>query len=676
MQFVYPTFLFALSAIAIPIIIHLFHFRRYKKVIFSDLRFLKQVQEQNKSKQKLKDLLVLITRILAILFLVLAFAQPYIPSVHSLSLKGTKSISIFVDNSFSMNNEGSEGNLLESAKNKARAIVNAYGADDQFQILTHDFEGKHQRLVNKADALTWIDEVKISPASLSLSSIMQRQKQALEKAGTDAKMQYLISDFQQQMCDEDEIVKDSTSIINFVPVTANEQHNVTVDSVWLTSPVVQLNNPVTVKTRIRNHSDGIAENIAVTLVINGQQKGLQNITCNANETEEVTFTFTPSGSVLQQGEISILDHPITFDDKLFFSFIPVTSYNVLSINGGEPSIFISKLFESDNTYKLTQASQNQLNYGLFGKQQLIILNEPQTISSGLSQELKKYIEQGGQLLIIPPTIAATGLNSFLTEVGLPIYGAALKQQVKVSSINTQDAMFKNVFQRLPQNMDLPSVSQYYALQRNNVSKGRTLMELNNGQPFVWQASYQKGNIVLLATPLQTSWSNLPQHAVYVPLMLKLGTGKPNFEPLYYTIGMAQWIPFQQNTAADKLVRLWGNGTELALQTSMRNGKTNLFLEQPLAKAGVYNIAPQGSKTPIQLVGLNFNRKESDMRIWNPTKMEAYIGSLPGARITSENTDVLQNSISNELNGTPFWRYCVWLTLVFVLIEILLLRILK
>lgn len=676
MQFVYPTFLFALTAIAIPIIIHLFHFRRYKKVVFSDLRFLKQVQEQNKSKQKLKDLLVLIARILAIIFLVLAFAQPYIPSVHSLALKGTKSISIFIDNSFSMNNEGSEGNLLENAKNKARAIVNAYGADDQFQLLTHDFEGKHQRLVNKADALTWIDEVKISPASVPLSNVMQRQKQALEKAGADTKLQYVVSDFQQQMCDVDNIPNDSGSLIHFVPVSANEQHNVTVDSVWLTSPVVQLNNPITIKTRIRNHSDGTAENIAVTLTINGQQKGLQNVTCNANESEEIIFTFTPSGSVLQQGEISILDHPITFDDKLFFSFIPVTTYNVLSINGNQPSTYISKLFESDDTYELTQAAQNQLNYGLFGKQQLIILNEPQTLSSGLSQELKKYLEQGGQLLIIPPSSEAAGLNSFLTEVELPNYGITLKQQVKVSSINTQDPVFKNVFQKLPQNMDLPSVNQYYALQRNNATKGRALMDLNNGQPFVWQANYQKGNIVLLASPLQISWSNLPQHAVYVPLMLKLGTGKPQPEQLYYTIGTAQWIPFQQTTASDKLVRLWGNGVEMALQTSMRNGKTNLYLEQPLTKAGVYNIAPQGAKTPVQLVGLNFNRKESDMRIWEPTKMEAFISSLPGARISSENTAVLQNSISNELNGTPFWRYCVWLTLVFVLIEILLLRLLK
>jgi hypothetical protein len=678
MQFVYPSFLFALTAIAIPIIIHLFHFRIYKKILFSDLRFLKQVQEQNKSKQKLKDLLVLLSRILAILFLVLAFAQPYLPAANSLALKGTKSISIFIDNSFSMNNEGSEGILLESAKNKARAIVNSYGADDQFQILTHDFEGRHQRLVNKTDALTWIDEIKISPSSVSLSKITQRQKQALEKAGTDLRITYLISDFQQHMCDVGNILNDSGSSLNIIPLTANEQHNIAVDSVWLTSPVVQLNTAITLKARIRNYANQSAENIAVTLILNGQQKGLQNVTCDANESEDVSFIFTPTGNVLQQGEISILDHPITFDDRLYFSFTAISSYNVLCINGAEPNTYIQKVFESDPSYKLTQVSQSQINYSVLANQQLIIVNEPQTLSSGLTLELKKYLAIGGQLLIIPPstTTSLSSLNTFLSDVQLPNYGLSLKQQVKVSSLNTQDALFKNVFQKLPQNMDFPSINQYYALQLSNTTKGRTLMELNNAQPFIWQAVSSKGNIVMLTTPLQTNWSNLPQHALYVPLMLKLGTGKPQAEPLYYTIGQSNWIPYHGTSTSDKIIRLWGNGAELALQTNQRNGKTNLYLEQPLAKAGVYNIAPQNSQTPVQLVGLNFNRNESDMRIWPPKQMDAFVGGLSRAKISNENTAVLQNTISNELNGTSFWRYCVWLTLVFVLIEILLLRLLK
>jgi hypothetical protein len=678
MQFVYPSFLFALFAIAIPIIIHLFHFRRYKKIVFSDLRFLKQVQEQNKAKQKLKDWLVLLSRILAIIFLVLAFAQPFLPADNATTLKGRKAISIFVDNSFSMNNEGKEGNLLEAAKNKARAIVNSYGNDDQFQILTQDLEGRHQRIVNKTDALQWIDEIKISPASQMLSRISGRQQQALEKAGDDVKLFYVISDFQKQMCDAEQLKMDSATQLNFVLVTANEQHNLYVDSVWLTSPVVQQNEPATVKVRIQNDSKETAENILVTLKLNGQQKGLQNITCAAGSWTDVVFTFTVQKNGLQQGEVSIIDHPVTFDDKMYFSFAPVSSYRLLAINGNSSNRFISKLFENDPIYKLTQTNQNQIDYSAFSSNQLIILNEPAALSSGLSLELKKYIEEGGQLLVIPPAENASlaSLNTLLTDLNMPAYGVSLKQTVKVSELNTQDPIFKNVFQRIPRNMDLPSITQFYALQRNNASKGKPLMLLGNGQPFVWQASFRKGNVILFSTPLRTEWSNLPQHALFVPLMLKFGMGKAQGESLYGTIGTPQWIVMNKNTTAEKLIRLWGNDAELMLQTSQRQGKTVCYLDQPLAKAGIYNLAPQGEKAPQQLLAMNFDRKESNLAIWPKEDMESFLSQWPAARIANEDTAVLQNDIRTALSGTPFWRYCIWLTLVFILIEILLLRLLK
>jgi hypothetical protein len=678
MQFVYPSFLLALAAIAIPIIIHLFHFRRYKKIVFSDIRFLKQVQEQNKSKQKIKDLLILLARMLAIVCLVLAFAQPFIPSQHSLALKGQKAVSVFVDNSFSMNSEGNEGILLETAKTKARAIVKAYGADDEFQILTHDMEGKHQRLVNKTDALLWIDEIKITPASAPLSSILKRQKQALEKAGNQTKLQYIVSDFQQQMCDVQNIPVDSSIILHLIPITANTQQNISVDSVWFANPVIQGNTPTLLKARIRNYGTEAVEAIAVKLNLNGQQKGLQNSNCPARSFVDITFPITPTGAALQQGSISLMDNPIIFDDKCYFSFSPITEYNVLSMNAAEPNTYITKLYASDPIYKLTQAAQNQLNYALFGKQQLIILNEPQTISSGLLQELTKYIEQGGQLLIVPPQTATTvgGINTLLSALQLPNYGLVLQQKLTVSSIQSQSGLFKNVFQRLPQNMDFPSVTQYYALQRNNTTKGKPVMELSNGQPFVWQATYKKGTVVLLSTPLNTAWSNLPQHSVYVPMMLNLGMGNSRAENVYYTIGRPQWIECTRIKSAEKLIRIWSTETELAFETSQRNGKTAFYLDQPLSKSGIYNIANQNAPKVEQLIAFNFDRTESDLQQWKIEDMKSFIGNWPNARLSTENTETLQNSIANDMYGTPFWRYCVWLTLVFVLIEILLLRLLK
>src|ERR1700722_15531164 len=102
MNFLFPSFLYALSAISIPIIIHLFNFRRYKKLYFSNVRFLKEVVQESHSKSKLRQLLVLICRCLVIAFLVFAFAQPFIPVKQGVTASGAKAISIFIDNSFSM----------------------------------------------------------------------------------------------------------------------------------------------------------------------------------------------------------------------------------------------------------------------------------------------------------------------------------------------------------------------------------------------------------------------------------------------------------------------------------------------------------------------------------------------------------------------------------------------
>ncbi|MFQ5448330.1 MAG: BatA domain-containing protein, partial [Saprospiraceae bacterium] len=163
MQFLYPNFLFALAALAIPIIIHLFYFRRFKKVYFTNVRFLKEVKEETSARQKLRNLLVLLMRCLAVALLVFAFAQPFIPQDAEVK-KGENSVSIFVDNSFSMSALSQDVPLVEKAKQRAKQIISAYAVEDRFQILTNDFEGRHQRLVSKEEAIGLVEEIKVSPA--------------------------------------------------------------------------------------------------------------------------------------------------------------------------------------------------------------------------------------------------------------------------------------------------------------------------------------------------------------------------------------------------------------------------------------------------------------------------------------------------------------------------------
>ncbi|HMG14917.1 MAG TPA: BatA domain-containing protein, partial [Saprospiraceae bacterium] len=244
MQFLFPAFLFSLLALAVPIIIHLFYFRKFKKVYFTNVKFLKELKKETSSRQRLRNLLVLLMRCLAIAALVFAFAQPFIPKNTTVK-QGLKAISIFVDNSYSMSSLSKDITLVEKAKQRAREIINAYTDNDKFQILTNDFEGKHQRLISKEDALNMLDEIRVSPGVKELSNVLKRQQQILNTSDLNYKVAYLISDFQKNISDLS-AYKDTLIEVNLIPLQSVEEKNIAIDSCWFEVPVQMANqvNPL------------------------------------------------------------------------------------------------------------------------------------------------------------------------------------------------------------------------------------------------------------------------------------------------------------------------------------------------------------------------------------------------------------------------------------------------
>ena len=187
MNFLYPGFLFALFALAIPIIIHLFNFRRYKKVTFSNVKFLKNVKERTQAQSQLKHLLVLIARLLALACLVFVFAQPIILQDDVDNFSGKKAVSIYLDNSFSMNALGDNGNLFETGRQFAYNISEAYGNADEIQLLTNNFAAEQQRLYSKEGISNLLDKAEISASLRDVNQIVTRQLEALNKSDADRK---------------------------------------------------------------------------------------------------------------------------------------------------------------------------------------------------------------------------------------------------------------------------------------------------------------------------------------------------------------------------------------------------------------------------------------------------------------------------------------------------------
>ena len=129
---------------------------------------------------------------------VLAFTRPALRSGFGF-LPGTtakSSVVIVLDNSFSMQAEDTGGELRASAREKAREITGAYRTSDLFQLLTNDFEGRHQRLVSQEEFLQLVEEVAVSSAVRPLSQVILRQNELLASSSSGNATRFLISDFQ------------------------------------------------------------------------------------------------------------------------------------------------------------------------------------------------------------------------------------------------------------------------------------------------------------------------------------------------------------------------------------------------------------------------------------------------------------------------------------------------
>jgi len=316
MEFVNPGVLYGLFAISIPIIIHLFNFRRFKKVYFTNVKFIQELKLETQKQSRLKHLLILLMRILAIAAIVIAFAQPFIPVSKSIIKPHEKNaISVYIDNSFSLQAESDKGIMLDKVKEKAVELVSVYKSSDVFQLLTNDFEGRHQRFVSKDEFTDLVEEVQISPVVKPIQEIVTRQEDIFKTNQFEKKTSYIISDFQKNIFSESLNFQDTALNVYFIPVTAINSDNLFIDSCWFEAPVKQVNQSVKLNVSISNSSGNNYEKIPVKLLINDQHKAVASFDIESYSSTIVELPYTNYETGIQFGLLEITDYPISFENN-------------------------------------------------------------------------------------------------------------------------------------------------------------------------------------------------------------------------------------------------------------------------------------------------------------------------------------------------------------------------
>jgi hypothetical protein len=687
MNFTYPAFLFALVALAIPIIIHLFNFRKFKTVYFSNVRFLKEVKQETQSRSRLKQLLILACRLLAILFLVLAFAQPYLPVKNKKVIPGQKAVSIFIDNSFSMETINKNGTLLDEAKKRAQEIVSSYKPNDRFQLLTNDFEGKHQRLVNKEEFNTLLDEIKISPATRVLPEIVARQKDVLEQSGNKVKLAYVISDFQKSMVNLTQLKNDTLLDLNFVPLTAALKSNVYIDTCWFDNPVRQLGQIEKLHVRIKNSSDKEIENNSIKLFVNGVQRTLASFSMDAQAQTEVVLSYPNKESGFQQCSVVLNDYPVTFDDAFYFSYEVSKNVSILSINpSGADELksqgpYLNKLFGTDSLFILKNTAENKIEYATLPSHNLIILNELKTISSGLTQELKRFMDNGGSVLVFPA--AETDLvayKAFFTVLTANFYERLDTADTKVDKINLEHPIYKEVFDKKTAsstNLDLPKVYSHYAPSKATRNTEEYLLRLQNGDAFFTKYTVKKGSLFVSSVPLDETFSNFAKHALFVPTLYMIAINSQLPLPLFYTIGKDESIETTTLITGENVyhIRNESNNFDVIPEHRMLDTKVQINVHNQILQGGNYNL--YAGKEKVMPLSFNFNRLESDLLCYTPDELQTLEenGQLVNTHILNSGEKSLATVIEMD-EGKKLWKLCILLTLIFLALETLLLKFMK
>ncbi|MBK8847930.1 MAG: BatA domain-containing protein [Bacteroidetes bacterium] len=680
LNFLFPGFAWALLAIAIPIIIHLFNFRRFKKVPFTNVKMLKEIKEETNSHRRIKHLLTLAARILAVSALVLAFMQPYIPVTNAMVQSAERVVSVFVDNSFSMDLAGKEGTQLQQAVSKAKDLSLAYRPSDKFQLLTNDFNAIQQRLISREEFIEQLDQVKTTTTSRSLREIYLRQQEALHAAGNASMISYIISDFQKSAFDFTNFTADTAVRTSLIHLPSQSISNVYIDTAWMENPLIRINQPVNLHVVVRNSGEKDLENIPLKLFVNNTQRSLASVNIPAGMAVTSILNFSSTTGGLQRCDLGITDFPITFDDHYYFSFEIIEKTNVAIINNQAPSPYLQSVFKADSSFQIINQLASQINYDIISKSDVVILNGIVNPTTGLSAELKKFSDGGATIVVFPDSASdINATNQLLGNLGADQLTSWTSISDKVSKIDLQNPLFKSVFDRVPDNMDLPIVSGFFATIQNSTSKREPILQLQNGIPLLAKYSNGSGQTYVFTTTLSSANSNLVNHALFAPIMYRIALLINRYREPSYIIGRDQFVSIDKNAVSgEEVFHIVNQKNSFDIIPQHQSGSTALtiFFSDQLKHAGNYDIILRDKA--VASVAFNYNKSESLLQYYSADELTEQLEKNNIQSISLlENVDAgISKLINEQSEGIKLWKYCIIAALLFFAVEILILRLWK
>jgi hypothetical protein len=481
------------------------------------------------------------------------------------------------------------------------------------------------------------------------------------------------------MLDAGMMVSDTVLQTWLCPVQSNMQTNISLDSLFIETPVFQVGNEMEFQLEVTNYGEQALQAIPLKLVVNDKLVSVGNVDLEPHQTKSVQRKLTLQEAGYVQGYFEISDYPVTFDDKLFFTLNVLEQIPVLWITEGVPNPFLMKLLSQDKGFDLNIQEVRNLDYSLLNKVNFVILDELKTLSSGLQTELKTAINAGLAVLILPSEQSdITSVNNLTNETLNTVYSPIETAKLRVETILSEHSIFRSAFVKLPEAMLLPEVNKRFPIQISTRSTAQYLLRLNNDEPFLAFGNVGKGRIYLSSVPFNNDFSNFQNQPIFVVTVLNMLVQSVNNEHIYNILNQQEAVVSNvKNVPVSEIFYLKLQDSDFEVIPQVKFSGNQLFIDtySTLKQAGNYSL--QTPNDTVAELSYNFDRRESDLQSYSPSELNQILKDhgLEGFAILEDQFISSDNPILLAEEGVFWWKWCLLLALLFVLAEICVLRLL-
>jgi hypothetical protein len=639
-------FLFGLGAVALPILIHILNRRRLRKVRFSTLEFIEELNKRRMSKINLRRWIVLLLRALAVAFLVLAFARPTIRSNAPLFVPGAapKHVIVCVDVSYSMGAEREEGTVFTLAQEMAKKVIDECGEADVLNVVA--FSKGAEALFetgtrNKQAVKNAIDGLRVSAEGTSIGAALETAAALARGPEATAAEIYVVSDFRETgdslLAGE---LPENTNLV-FLPVTRESIDNVSIDRVFTPRKLIRPGEAVRIGVAVTNHSRERSVEFPLELSIGGKRKAEKLVPLSPASSATVTFVVSMEEWGTYRGVVSKTHDRLPIDDDRFLVLEVSRQVPVTLVRGRKwveergtadaqaAYFFVEKALNprsaAEGEMRVDLVDESALALADLPDKGVLVWTDPENADPRRLGLVTRYVEGGGAVLVFLGTDPRGAWRGQAFLDFLNVDRAAAKQKSDGTGLGSYEGGHPIFGLFNEEELGLLSrarITRFVSV--TGVPADSVLAYFEGDGPAAWECRRGRGRVLVVAASPDLAAGNLPLSPMFLPFvhacvsyLASAGRNDPRHENLVGSDLVFDLAPRWSVETGALRVRTESGGEVTPVIVEPRQGEAKALVTDP-REVGFYTLVADTARVMETCVNLdtgesNLNARELDKK---------------------------------------------------------------